>query len=274
MTTERGFLQFKGFVVYLFTNPNRPDGKSVPVTELLNMRKFPAAGAALMLFVIAARAQDTADAGLAKTKMEAVYHQSVGQQRLYNGTQHTGYSPTIKGHAYYHTRDWQNGAVWYEGIHYANVPMIYDVYKDQLVIRHPNEIFIVGLVSTKVSSFSLGEKQFVRIDTGLAAGMQPGFYEVLANGGVMALARRVKTMREFIDYTSNRMNYEFMDQHKFYLKKDGTYHAIRSEARLLDVLHEERAQVKQFLRKQNLRFKNGAEQAIVQAVNHYSSLKK
>lgn len=223
----------------------------------------------LFIFVISLPAQDIQTQQ--KAELLASFNTSSQQLRLYNGVEHTGY-PGVKGDAYYLTRDWKNGSVVYDGILYKDVPMLYDIYKDQVIVKHANEIFIVGLISSKVKSFNIDGHQFRRLEAEmLPANMQPGFYEVLADGTITVLARRTKWRREYI---TTVMEYEFMPRNQYFVLKDGAYKPIRSEGNLMELFGNDRAQVKQNLRKIGLRYKRMPEQTIVGAVVFYESLKK
>ncbi len=228
--------------------------------------------ALLLLIAISVNGQETSGGdSLQKASLAAYYSGSVQQQRLYNGTEHTGYSPNIKGHAYYFTREWQNGTVHYDGVLYQDVPVLYDMYKDQVIVRHFSDIFTVGLVSPKVTWFTIPAHRFIRVEALPTENIRTGFYEVLFEGKITALARRTKTMSEYI---GNTMEYEFMEHTQYLIKKDSVYHIIRNEGKLLDVLNDQRPAVKQHLRKNRIRFRKTPELAIVKAVEFYETLNR
>lgn len=223
----------------------------------------------LLLFAISATAQDVQQQQ--RNEMLAAFNTSAQSLRLYNGVEHTGY-PGVKGDAYYLTREWKNGSVVYDGIFYKDVPMLYDIYKDQVIVKHENEVFIIGLVSSKVRSFTIDGHRFTRLEANaLPAGMLPGFYEVLAQGQMTVLARRSKWRREYI---TTVMEYEFMPRNQYFVLKEGNYTPIRSDGNLMELFGSARVQVKQHLRKEGLRYKRSPEQTIVGAVAFYESLKK
>jgi hypothetical protein len=239
----------------------------------VTVRKLLLSCTTLFFSVISTLAQETpGNDSLRKAQLLAYHDVTVQQQqRLYNGKEHTGYSPRIKGHAYYLTREWQYGSVLYDGVHYKDVAILYDSYKDQVVVKHPNDQFIVSLVSPKVNSFTIAGRRFIPLEADQPQNIKGGFYELLTDGTVQVLAKRWKTMREYINVT---MEYEFMEHNQYIIKKDGTYNIIRSEGKLLDVLGDKRAEVKQYLKKNGIRYKKTPEEAIVKAVEYYQSLSK
>src|SRR5687768_10866625 len=54
-----------------------------------------------------------------------------------NGRVFNGYSPSILGHAFFQSIDWKQGSVLYDGLWYRNVDLVYDLFNDQLILRHP-----------------------------------------------------------------------------------------------------------------------------------------
>src|SRR5687767_13670753 len=85
------------------------------------------------------------------------------QSRLYNGIEHQGYSFRIKGHAYFIQKELTTGTVVYDGLEFANVPIMYDLLKEQVIVQHSNSFSKVGLVSEKVKEFTLHNHHFIRL---------------------------------------------------------------------------------------------------------------
>src|ERR1700741_4391181 len=66
----------------------------------------------------------------------SLFYSSLGKQSpLYNGTEYYFYDPTIKGNAYYDdVNAFTPGSVYYDNVHFSGVPMLYDIYGDQVVV--------------------------------------------------------------------------------------------------------------------------------------------
>src|SRR5436309_15830872 len=62
---------------------------------------------------------------------------------LYNGIVHAGYSSSIVGNPYFFSTDWVIGKIQFEGITYENIRLKYDVFADQVVIKHPEGFGII-----------------------------------------------------------------------------------------------------------------------------------
>lgn len=195
------------------------------------------------------------------------------QSRLYNGIEHLGYSVRIKGHAYFLQNKLQTGTLVYDELAFADVPMLYDLSKDQVVIQHLNGFSKVGLVSEKVKEFTLLNHHFIRLqaDSLNNSTIITGFYDELYAGKLKVLAKRIK----FIDETiKDELEREFLQQDLFFIQKEGAYYAVKNYKGLLSVLKDKAPAVKQYLRKNRIKFRKDREHAIVKATAYYDSLNK
>ena len=195
------------------------------------------------------------------------------QSRLYNGIEHLGYSVRIKGHAYFQQNELKTGTVVYDELEFVNVPMLYDLLKDQVVIQHLNGYSKIGLVSEKVKEFTLLNHHFIRLQTDslTAATIITGFYEEIYTGTLKVLAKRIK----FIDETiKDELEREFLEQDLFFIKKEAVYYAVKNYKGLLNVLKDKAPAIKKYLRKNRFKFRKGPENAIIKATAYYDSLNK
>ena len=126
----------------------------------------------LSLFFIAESFGQTAmnDSSYLQTSItQAVsnFYKSIGQQsRLYDGQEYLPYDPHTKGNALfpYDVQGWEPGEVTYDGVLYKNVPMMYDVYKDAVVVLLYNKFTMFSLLKTRVHDFSFSNHHFIRLD--------------------------------------------------------------------------------------------------------------
>lgn len=201
-----------------------------------------------------------------------IYDQPVNSQsRLYNGTEHYGYSYRIKGFAYFLEPGPQIGNIVYDELEYTQVPIWYDLVKDEVIVRHVNKYTRIALVSQKVKSFSISGHHFIRleIDSLSGAPLATGFYEALYTGKTQVLARHVKTIREVI---KDEVERDFESHDWYYIKKDNSYRNVKNLKSLLSVFGEQSKDIKQYLRKNGIRYKNDPANTIVKAAAYYDSL--
>lgn len=195
------------------------------------------------------------------------------QSRLYNGIEHLGYSFRIKGYAYFMQNQLQTGTVVYDELEFTNVPMLYDLLKDQVIVQHFNRFTKIGLVSQKVKEFTLLNHHFIRLegDSLSASPIITGFYDVLYDGHITMLVKREKYIEETI---KDELEREFQPRDFYFIKKEGTYYAVKNYKGLLAILNDRSKEVKQYLRRNRIKYRKGPENAILKAIVYYDSLKK
>ncbi|MGZ5255914.1 MAG: hypothetical protein ACXWCT_16010, partial [Flavitalea sp.] len=97
-------------------------------------------------------------------------------EAIYNGREHLGYLPSIKGIAYYTSAEWQPGSIVYRNVSYKNVFLKYDLVKDEVIIRHVNGFTGVTLFTPRVESVIILNKHFVNLP-GDGKLLSAGLYE-------------------------------------------------------------------------------------------------
>lgn len=117
---------------------------------------------------------------------------------LYHGVEYIPNALYIAGDAFFLSDQWRDGDVCIECKVYENVPLLYDIFKDQLVLQSWNKIYRILLDKQNVRWFTIGKHRFVCIDRNDSTeqGIPPsGYYEELIRGPVILLAKRVKSLR-------------------------------------------------------------------------------
>jgi hypothetical protein len=195
------------------------------------------------------------------------------QSRLYDGIEHLGYSVRIKGHAYFLIKELQTGTLVYDELEFVNVPMLYDLLKDQVVIQHFNGFTKIGLVQEKVKEFTLNGHHFIRLkaDTASHSPIITGYYDELYTGRLKVLVKRGKVIDETI---KDELEREFIQLDLFFIQKEGTYYIIKNYKGLLTILKDRSKEVRQYLRKNRIKYRKGREEAILKATVYYDSLNK
>jgi hypothetical protein len=195
------------------------------------------------------------------------------QSRLYNGVEHQGYYFKIKGHAYFLQNVMSIGTLVYDELEFANVPMLYDLHKDQVIVQHLDGFSKVGLISTKVRSFTLLNHHFIRLQGDSASGSPviSGFYDELYTGNTKVLVKRGKFIEEIV---KDEVEREFLPVTTFFIQKEGRYYTVKTYKTLLTVLKDKAPQVKQYLRKNRIKFRKDPENTILKAAVYYDSINK
>lgn len=186
---------------------------------------------------------------------------------IYNGRLFRGYEYGIEGHGFYFSSDWQIGNIQYDGIWYNDLPLRYDIYKDEVMVNHPNNIPII-LFGERVQQFHFAGLHFFRLKTNIKNEHSVGIYQLLSDGKIKLLSRRSKIIEENLE--NKKVEKKFIDQHKYYLVKDGEYHLVRNQKSVLNVLSDRRQEIIKDLKKNNIRFKTDPEKAIIHIADFYN----
>ena len=199
---------------------------------------------------------------------------TIESQNLYNGKQYYVYDSREVEHQFFLTEDWTMGSVFYDGQQFEQVPLLYDIVKDQLVARYRHGFGNVTLQNPKVRSFTMAGHDFVRVeaDTGRVEGLRTGFYDQLYNGKTKVLARRRK--ERLTQLSETKMTIEFPVKDQLYIYKDGEYQPVRSKRSVLVLLPEHKRFLRRELRKQNLSFSQNREESVVAMATRYDELNK
>lgn len=198
-------------------------------------------------------------------------HKQGKTSQIFNGPEYIPADINIKGHPFFEQKTLQLGVVKYDGNFYDHIKMGFDIYRNELAIVHYDEkehFSLIRLSNQKINSFGFNGHRFIRLikeeNKGLSA---TGFYEILHNGNLKVLAKRVKKVQPT---TERPYRYEFYNDSKLFIYKDGIFHHIGSKNMLFNLLEDE----KKAIRRVRRRKKDGFENYVVRVCNYYEELKQ
>ncbi|WP_224999995.1 hypothetical protein [Cesiribacter sp. SM1] len=232
----------------------------------------------------------------------ALYREKVRDNSfLFHGREYTGWDNRIEGHAYFLIDEWQEGSLHYKGQLYQHVPIRYDIAAEELVVKHYAGVFKIRLYKEKISHFSLSGHLFINLEAADAAAvsaaaagvsttadtatgaavaattvlndakgspMLSGFYDLLSGGNTQLLVKRRKSVKESID--NNQLHREFIQKNLYFIEKDGQYHPVKSKGSALKVLADQKKEIRQYLKKNKIKFRQNPELALLSMVEYYN----
>ena len=215
---------------------------------------------------------DSSFVQMAKSQAIDLYERSLKpQSHVYEGNQYINHDPRIEVHPYYVVDSIQIGSVDYNGVQFRNVGMLYDINRDELVVQPPDGGYRLTLRTDKIAGFSLGTHQFARIVGDSVAGIRTGFYEIIYNGTVKALAKRLKTVYE--DISSGAYKADYLQKDSFVIQKGGLFYEVKTKKSVLDLFPDQAKVLKKFVRANRLKFKDEQrEQTIIRITQRYDEL--
>ena len=202
----------------------------------------------------------------------SVYHTDIGSQSpLYNGTAHIPPVTGLKGIVWFQSETAARGSVNYDGIQYKNIPLLYDVVTNQLVVQNP-EGYLICLYNDRVQEFSLpGHSYYNKTIHGT-----PWYYDLVCSGPLSIYVRRVKVIDQGIEGMEVTYSINMFDS--YYAEKGGHYYRIGKESDLEKLVADKKKEIKAFIRQTlrpaGIKFRKSPEQVIVQITGYYNQLSK
>ncbi|HEV7380026.1 MAG TPA: hypothetical protein VGN64_09550 [Dyadobacter sp.] len=194
-------------------------------------------------------------------------------QNLYNGRVYYIYDAREKEHQFFTDRKWNHGSVWVEGQRFDSIPMMYDIVRDQLVVRHLTGDAII-IASEKVKYFTNYEQLFIWYEKG--KGIEPtmvtGFYNLFYDGPTHLLIRRSKVRQEKI--VDRRVISVFPQKDFYYVRKGEQYYSVRSKKSVLSLFPEHKRALRRVLRKEGITYRADRAYAIKTMLKTYDELAK
>jgi hypothetical protein len=180
-------------------------------------------------------------------------------QELITGGQYAAPSSLIKGDPYFVTRQFVSGTLRINGISYPQVPLIYDIFRDQLVTFHPIFNQKILIKPEKIDEFAWSDGKLFRFFPGNEAFIHHGngIYQVLDQGNAIALVKRYKTTRSLRDIS--RYNEEYVEKQEYFLWKDGAFFLIKKSSQAFTALQLNPKELKKELKSKGLQFKKAPE---------------
>ncbi len=221
-------------------------------------------------------ATDSSSQQNALNRSLAFFHSAIGvQSRLYNGIEFTGYDPAIKGNPFFEdVNAFASGSVYYDGSFYAGVPMMYDIFGDKVVVLLYNHFSRYYLIKEKVKSFNFLDHHFINIDADTLKDntiMKSGFYDELYGGKTQVLVKRSKNIQVSPSViTGPESYYNYVEDH--YIRKNGTYYSFSSQGAMLTVLKDKKKELQQFIKANQIKFRQNPEEAMVKIASYYDHL--
>jgi hypothetical protein len=207
-----------------------------------------------------------------------VYHASLfPEPGLYNGSQYpydVYYPFTInEGHPFFLTEHFSVGSVVYNSILYENIPLLYDIIKDKLLINDPTGRYMIILTGERVATFTIANQTFVRLkqDAVNNSGLNTGFYAVLYNGNTSLYKKVFKVLKENTASITG-LNEYVVEGGEYFIKKNNQYYRITKKKSLMLVMNDNKKDVGQFMKKNRLNLKRAKDQSLSKIVSYYDSI--
>lgn len=195
-----------------------------------------------------------------------------GNAPIFNGPQYIYYIFKMEGDPYFVNGTFSKGWIGYKGRVYDPLSMFYDIERDQLVILNADSLTNIVMLNQFVDSFYLLGHTFISLKEDRKQNIfNTGFYDLLYNGHIQLLARRIKTMAEKIEFST--IIRAFYPGDLFYIHKDGLYYQVNNKKDVFRVLADKKRDLKKMLRRNQIKLnKKTFESSLVKVTAFYDQL--
>lgn len=196
-----------------------------------------------------------------------------GAAALYQGAEYEGSYPLVLGSPFWNNKGFEKGTISYQSVMYYNVPMAYDLVRNEVVIKGFQQLS-QKLEMIKLDSFTLSGHTYVHLreDTTNRNSWPDDLYDLLYHSNSLQVyAKRTKQIvRSFHAEAQDTI----VSRNSYFLHKDNVYYPVSDQNSLLAVFTREKSQLKTFWKEAGLSFRKDPEPFIIQTVNYWSGLKK
>jgi hypothetical protein len=146
------------------------------------------------------------------------------------------------------------GSVFYDGQPYHNVKLKYDIHTDQLILNpfgKPEHIGI-SLIQDKTESFSIHEKNFVKVSNSKTAlpKFYTGYYEIIKIGKNFNLYfKHHKDNRKVIN--DDGIYYSFQENYQYYIEYENKFYEINNKTSIVKIFPNNKKNINTFYQKNN-----------------------
>ena len=202
-----------------------------------------------------------------------LYFNAIGENaHIYNGYEYFTPDRNIKGSPYYLSDGLSPANLSYDDSYYQNIPILYDIVKDLVVINRLGQNYKISLVNDKLSSFSFRNHSFIRVSQDSTNGilLATGFYDRLYNGKTKVLAKRQTHLQE--TYIYSQITYEYIQKDIYYVITGGQVVLVDGKSAVMKLFNARKSEIKSYIKKNKLNFKSDFEKTLIATSAYYDQL--
>lgn len=198
-------------------------------------------------------------AGLNQPFLDKYQEQLPYFQELITGGQYAEPSRLIEGDPFRFSRQFDLGGLTINGVYYPEVPLLYDIYRDQVVTFHPIFNQKILIKPEKIESFTLANGEQFRYFPSNPGYIHHsnGIYKLIHEGQILALAKTYKTTKEIRDLS--KFDQIYVEKADYFLWENGQFHSISRPRDAFNVLQTEPKVFKRQLKSAGMNFRQNPE---------------
>ena len=232
-----------------------------------------------IIFVSSAQSQSATDSTLytqSLQKAKSLYKNFIAENsHLYAGNEYL--KPSTQGQKligtpYFLSDNMLVSTVLYDGKKYDSVLLHFQIPDNVLVLINPVSNVSFQLLNEKVGYFIIDHHEFNKISTKAALAMHTNklYAEKLFAGKEIVWGLYEKKFA--LSSKAEDQSATYIDYNEYYLEIGNTFYAVNSESELLNILKDHKSELKKFISKNKLRFKQDPENTLQKTMAYYDQL--
>ena len=195
-----------------------------------------------------------------------------GNAPIFNGPQYIYYVFKMEGDPYFIKGVYSKGWIGYSGRVYSPVSMFYDIVRNQLVVLNADSLANIVMLNQFVDSFYLSGHTFISLKEDRKQNFfNTGFYDLIYNGHVQLLARRIKNVQDKIENLT--LTTVFYSNDLFYIHKGGIYYLVSNKKDVFRLLGDKKHEIKKMMRKNHFKLNRKTfESSLIKVTAFYDQL--
>jgi hypothetical protein len=192
------------------------------------------------------------------------------QSEIYNGTVYEFAPRSPKGSVYLDDKNFCTPSlIRYNGTAYKNIPVMYDVFNDEMVAFSPASVYFI-LRKEKLTDVYLTGHHFIYVDAANGADIKPGYYDVLYDGKTTVLVKLIKTPSKSV--TERVVEVIYSDESEIYIKKSGKFLQVDSKGDVISILKDRKKELKQYLSSNKIKFNEDKGGSVARLARYYDQI--
>ncbi|MBW3467142.1 hypothetical protein [Arthrospiribacter ruber] len=194
-------------------------------------------------------------------------------QEIVSGGYYVDPSKNIEGHPYFEYRSFELGQITINGLQYKDVPLLYDIWNDELLTFQPVYKKKILIRADKIDEFQLANKRhFIRVDENPGyIHHRNGIYELLEEGKINLLAKHFKRTKDKRDVS--KFSDVFYEKTDYFLRKGDDIEVIRRKKQAREFLDMDKKDFRHAIRGERLSFKSQREDFLKRLVQYINQEK-
>lgn len=223
------------------------------------------------LFSIYSNGQTTVPSNQSQSFLNAKsFYQSAIAENLHLYTGEGYYNTGAKGIPFFLSDKMQLNDIFYDGTLYEDVPLLFDIVKQKVIITRFHSMERIQLVSAKIKYFTYGGHRFENfLQETNDKNISTNIYDEIFKGKVSILVKRVKRIKEGLAPEDPS---RFVEEDKIFVRKNNNLFQIKNKKSVLNAFADKENLVKSYISKKRFRFKKNIERELIMTAAYYETL--